>query len=61
MYVNSEREGNLNNYATESNIYYAEYPSVEQQSRYAFQGAFFGFIYWLIIVSSNWSQLTINS
>ncbi|HEY9691895.1 MAG TPA: ssl1498 family light-harvesting-like protein [Oculatellaceae cyanobacterium] len=39
MYVNSDREGQLNNYATESNIYYAEYPNVEQQSRYAFQGA----------------------
>ena len=32
-------EGLLNNYAAEPEIYYAEYPSIEQQRRYAFQGA----------------------
>jgi hypothetical protein len=32
-------EGLLNNYAAEPAVYYAEYPSTEQQRRYAFQGA----------------------
>ncbi|WNZ26862.1 ssl1498 family light-harvesting-like protein [Leptolyngbya sp. NK1-12] len=32
-------EGLLNLYATEPAMYYAEFPSVEQQRRYAFQGA----------------------
>ncbi len=38
MYTTNE-EGILNNYATEPAMYYAEYPSVEQQRQYAFQGA----------------------
>lgn len=38
MYTTNE-EGILNNYATEPAIYYAEYPSVDQQRQYAFQGA----------------------
>ncbi|MGA7934139.1 MAG: ssl1498 family light-harvesting-like protein [Kovacikia sp.] len=33
------QEGLLNNYATEPEIYYAEFPSPEQQRRYALQGA----------------------
>jgi hypothetical protein len=32
-------EGLLNNYATEPAVYYAQYPSVEEQRQYAFQGA----------------------
>jgi hypothetical protein len=32
-------EGLLNNYAVEPAVYYAEYPSPEQQRQYAFQGA----------------------
>ncbi|MBD2196796.1 MULTISPECIES: photosystem II assembly protein Psb34 [Calothrix] len=39
MYTTTNEEGILNNYATEPEIYYAAYPSDEQQSRYAFQGA----------------------
>lgn len=32
-------EGLLNNYAVEPPVYFAEYPSLDQQQRYAFQGA----------------------
>jgi hypothetical protein len=32
-------QGLLNNYAVEPPIYYAEYPSEEQQNRYALQAA----------------------
>jgi hypothetical protein len=38
MYTRNE-EGLLNNYATEPTVYFAEYPSPEQQQRYALQGA----------------------
>ncbi len=38
MYTTNE-EGILNNYATEPQMYYAQYPSPEQQRRYIFQGA----------------------
>lgn len=38
MYTTNE-EGLLNNYAVEPAIYFAEYPSQEQQQRYALQGA----------------------
>lgn len=42
MYTTTNEEGILNNYATEPQMYYSEYPSPEQQSRYAFQGAIAG-------------------
>jgi len=38
MYTTNE-EGLLNNYAAEPAMYFAEYPSPEQQRRYAIQGA----------------------
>lgn len=38
MYTTNE-EGLLNNYAVEPPISYAQYPSKEQQQRYALQGA----------------------
>jgi hypothetical protein len=38
MYTVNE-EGLLNNYAVEPAVYYAEFPSPEQQSRYALQAA----------------------
>ena len=38
MYTTNE-EGLLNNYATEPTVYFAEYPSLEQQQSYALQGA----------------------
>ena len=39
MYTTVTEDGILNNYAPEIPTYYAEYPSQEQQRRYAFQGA----------------------
>jgi hypothetical protein len=39
MYATINENGTLNNYATEPEMYYAEYPSPEQQNRYALQGA----------------------
>lgn len=36
MYTTNE-EGILNNYAIEPEVYFTEYPSPEQQQRYAFQ------------------------
>jgi hypothetical protein len=38
MYTINE-EGLLNNYATEPPVYFAEFPSLEQQQNYALQGA----------------------
>ena len=38
MYTTNE-DGILNNYAKEPKMSYAEYPSLEQQRRYALQGA----------------------
>ncbi|HIK56061.1 MAG TPA: ssl1498 family light-harvesting-like protein [Synechococcales cyanobacterium M55_K2018_004] len=38
MYTVNE-EGLLNVYASEPEVYYAEYPSPNQQRRYALQGA----------------------
>ncbi|MFH7025295.1 MAG: photosystem II assembly protein Psb34 [Heteroscytonema crispum UTEX LB 1556] len=39
MYTTINESGILNNYATEPQLYYAEYPNQEQQNRYKFQGA----------------------
>ncbi|MDX2214973.1 MAG: ssl1498 family light-harvesting-like protein [Oculatellaceae cyanobacterium bins.114] len=39
MYTTINEQGQLNNYATEPVLYYAEYPSPSQQQRYAFLGA----------------------
>ena len=39
MYTTTNEDGILNNYATEPQVYFAEYPSPEQQNRYALQGA----------------------
>ncbi|MGA9380925.1 MAG: ssl1498 family light-harvesting-like protein [Phormidium sp.] len=38
MYTTDDK-GILNNYAVEPTVYYAEYPSQDQQQRYLFQGA----------------------
>ncbi len=38
MYTTTQ-DGLLNNYAVEPAVYYAEFPSPEQQQRYAFQAA----------------------
>jgi hypothetical protein len=39
MYTTINESGILNNYATEPQLYYAEYPNQEQQNRYKLQGA----------------------
>jgi hypothetical protein len=36
--ITRNEAGQLNNYASEPAIYYAEYPSQEQQRQYALQG-----------------------
>ena len=38
MYTTSNENGILNNYSKEPKLYYAEFPTKEQQSKYAFQG-----------------------
>ncbi|MDB9312361.1 ssl1498 family light-harvesting-like protein [Spirulina sp. CS-785/01] len=40
MYTTVNTEGQLNNYANEPSMYWAEYPDQQQQQRYAKQGAF---------------------
>jgi len=39
MYTTVNEEGILNNYATEPQMYYAQYPSASEQRQYALQGA----------------------
>jgi hypothetical protein len=39
MYTTSNENGILNNYSKEPKLYYAEFPTKEQQSKYVFQGA----------------------
>lgn len=39
MYTTRNEDGILNNYASEPAIYFAEFPSPEQQQQYATQGA----------------------
>jgi hypothetical protein len=52
MYTTTNEDGILNNYATEPQMYYANYPSPEQQSRYAFQGAIAGlFVVAVVLVA----------
>lgn len=52
MYTTANEEGILNNYATEPDMYYAVYPSSEQQRSYAFQGAIATlFVTALVVVS----------
>ena len=40
MYTTTNEQGVLNNYATEPQMYYADYPNSQQQRQYALQGAF---------------------
>ncbi|MBD2596689.1 ssl1498 family light-harvesting-like protein [Nostoc spongiaeforme FACHB-130] len=39
MYTTVNEDGVLNNYATEPQMYYAEYPAIWEQRRYVIQGA----------------------
>ena len=52
MYTTVNEEGILNNYAPETSIYYAEYPTVWEQRRYAFQGAVATLFVGLLILTS---------
>ena len=38
MYTTTNETGILNNYSKEPKLYYAEFPTKEQQSKYAFRG-----------------------
>jgi hypothetical protein len=40
MYTTVNEQGILNNYATEPQMYYADYPEFATQRQYALQGAF---------------------
>jgi hypothetical protein len=40
MYITTNENGVLNNYPVEPEMYCAEYPSVEQQRQYVWQGGF---------------------
>ncbi|HEY9747738.1 MAG TPA: ssl1498 family light-harvesting-like protein [Allocoleopsis sp.] len=52
MYTTVNEEGILNNYAPETPIYYAEYPAVWEQRRYALQGAVATLFVSLLILTS---------
>ena len=52
MYTTVNNEGRLNNYAPELPIYYAEYPSQEQQRYYALQGAIATLFVGLLILTT---------
>ena len=50
MYTTTDEYGIINNYATEPDIYYAVFPSPEQQRNYLLQGALaFGLVTTLIL------------
>ncbi|WP_134075938.1 ssl1498 family light-harvesting-like protein [Nostoc sp. 106C] len=40
MYTTVNEDGVLNNYPTEPQMYYAEYPAIWEQRKYLLQGAF---------------------
>lgn len=52
MYTTTNEDGILNNYAPETRVYYAEYPTVWEQQRYALQGAAAILFVGLLIVTS---------
>jgi hypothetical protein len=52
MYTTVNEEGLLNNYAPKASIYYAEYPAVWEQRRYALQGAIATLFVGLLILTS---------
>ena len=52
MYTTTTQDGLLNNYAAEPPVYYAEFPSPEQQQQYALQGAIASlFVLGLVLVA----------
>ncbi len=40
MYTTANENGVLNNYATQPQVYYAEYPAIWEQRKYVLQGVF---------------------
>jgi hypothetical protein len=52
MYTTVNEDGILNNYAPKTSIYYAEYPAVWEQRRYAVQGAMATLFVGLLILAS---------
>jgi hypothetical protein len=52
MRYTTDNQGRLNNYAAEPAMYYAEYPSPEQQQHYALQGAIATLVVGLLILTS---------
>ena len=52
MYTNANEQGIVNNYAKDPVIYYAEYPTVDEQRRYALQGAFATLLVGLLILTT---------
>ncbi|MBW4642437.1 MAG: ssl1498 family light-harvesting-like protein [Goleter apudmare HA4340-LM2] len=50
MYTTVNEDGVLNNYATEPQIYYSEYPAIWEQRKYAIQGVFASLIVTTLIV-----------
>jgi hypothetical protein len=55
MYTVDET-GVMNNYAVEPQLYFAEYPSPEQQRRYMFQGA----VAVLLVVGTIFTALAVS-
>lgn len=52
MYTTTDERGILNNYAPKATVYVAEYPTQEEQRRYALQGACATLIVGLLILTS---------
>lgn len=52
MYTTVNEEGILNNYAPETSIYYAEYPAMWEQRRYAVQGAIGTLLVGLLVLTA---------
>lgn len=52
MYTTVNEDGVLNNYAPTTRVYYAEYPAVWEQRRYALQGAIATLFVGLLILTT---------
>ncbi|EGJ33231.1 MULTISPECIES: ssl1498 family light-harvesting-like protein [Moorena] len=52
MYTTVDETGVLNNYAPETEIYYADFPTLEQQRNYITQGAIASFLVSLLILTA---------
>ncbi|HEY9879446.1 MAG TPA: ssl1498 family light-harvesting-like protein [Leptolyngbyaceae cyanobacterium] len=52
MYTTTDERGILNNYATEPQMYLADFPSYEQQSRYKVQAVFSALLVSVLVLIS---------